>query len=224
MKTRILFFVLFVAALVAGCDDDDDDYSLGKFWVTTATVEMEDDNAYTLLTDNGDRLFPSATAVPWFDLKNNQRVWVNYTILGDATQNDLDYFVKINNLQELLTKGIITLTAENADSIGHDPVTITNYWFNDDYLTIEFKYGGGGTIHFINLAQDEDHPENEQGQPILEFRHNRNDDPYNTLLRGIVSFDLSELKTEGQNSIDFVLKAKGRDADEDFEEVVTYEW
>ncbi len=222
MKTRILFFALFIAALVTGCDDDDD-YSLGKFWVTTATIHTEGET-YTIETDNGDRLFPSATAVPWFNLENNQRVWVNYTILGDATQDGIDYYVKVNDLKELLTKGIITLTAANADSIGNDPITITNYWFNNDFLSIEFEYGGGGTIHFINLAQDEDHPENEQGQPILEFRHNRNNDPYNHLLRGIVSFDMSKLKTEGKNSIDFVLKAKGPVADEDFEEILTYQW
>ena len=41
------------------------------------------------------------------------------------------------------------LTPEKEDSIGHDPVEIRDYWFTGDYLTIIFRYGGGGTIHFI---------------------------------------------------------------------------
>jgi hypothetical protein len=103
MKTTWLLFALSVALLITGCETDDDDYSLGKFWLTTATVEWSGDNTYTLLTDNGDRLFPSATAVPWFALEDNQRVWVNYTILGESRHRSFDYYVKINNLKEVLT-------------------------------------------------------------------------------------------------------------------------
>jgi hypothetical protein len=105
-----------------------------------------------------------------------------------------------------------------------DPLTIVNYWFTNDYLTIKFNYGGGGVIHFINLVQDDNNPENSLGQPILELRHNRNEDPYNYLSRGLVSFDLSSLRKEGQTSIEFVLKAKGPDTGTDFEELLTYQW
>ena len=40
MKRRFLIGLLLVALTAFyGCKNDDDGYSLGKFWVTTATIE-----------------------------------------------------------------------------------------------------------------------------------------------------------------------------------------
>ncbi len=224
MKRRFLIGLLLVALIAFnGCKNDDDGYSLGKFWVTTATIEKGTINPYIIVTDNGDRLFPSASDVPWFKTRDGQRVWINYTILGDAEGN-IDHFVKVNDLAEILTKGILGLTPANADSIGHDPIDIRSYWFTGDFLTIRFVYGGGGTIHFINLVQDVDNPVNENGLPILEFRHNRNNDPYNYRMRGTVSFNLSALKSEDASAVEFVLKAKNFQGEQDFEKVLKFEY
>jgi hypothetical protein len=206
MRTRWLW-ALFALLLLPlwGCEEDDG-YSLGDYWITTATIEKGDVSPYIIVTDNGTRLFPSATAIPWFETRDQQRVWINYTILGDAT-GEFDHYVKVNNLAEILTKGVLQLTPENADSIGNDPVRINNYWFAGDFLTIQFAYGGGETIHYINLVQDVDNPVDEQGRPILLFRHNRNDDPANYELFGTVSINLYDFRVEGQTSVSFVLKS-----------------
>lgn len=141
--------------------------------------------------------------------------------MGDG-EGDVDHLVKVNDMVEILTKGIFDLTPEKADSIGNDPIRIKDYWFTDDYLTIRFAYSGGATIHYINLVRDVNNPENEDGLPVLEFRHNRNDDPYHYLMHGTVSFNLASLKDEAATSVDFVLKATDFDGHEPFEETLTY--
>ncbi|MBI9064173.1 MAG: NigD-like N-terminal domain-containing protein [Marinilabiliaceae bacterium] len=218
---RNLLFVLSIAAVFSSCSDDDG-YSLDKFWLSLGTIEGTQDS-YTVLTDHGDRLFPSANAVPGFEVEDGMRVWVNYTILGDAT-GEITYYVKINNLSEVLTKGIIELTPENADSIGNDALTIDDYSFTNQFLNVAFSYGGGGTIHFINLVTDVDNPTTPDGMPILEVMHNKNGDPYNYLRKGLVSFDLTELEEAGKTEVTFLLRAKGKTGEYEFEQELTYEY
>ena len=206
MRTRLSWaFVALILLPLWGCDLDDG-YSLGDYWITTATIEKGDVSPYVIVTDNGDRLFPSSTAIPWFETRDQQRVWVNFTILGDAT-GEFDHYVKVNNMSEILTKGVLELTPENADSIGNDPVRIRDYWFTGDFLTIMFSYSGGGTIHYINLVQDVNNPVDDQGRPVLLFRHNRKDDPANYALYGTVSINLYDLRVDGQTTVSFVLKS-----------------
>ena len=226
MKKFLLWSsLLSLVFLLPACEDDDDSYSLGKYWVTTGTVSTYGTKPYVITTDNGDVLYPSSSSIPWFNVYDGMRVWVNYTILGDTNgREDIDYWVKINDISEILTKGIFMLTPEKEDSIGHDPVEIRDYWFTGDYLTIIFRYGGGGTIHFINLVQDVDNPENEDGLPVLELRHNRRDDRKNYLMQGTVSFNLAALKKEGSNAVSFILKAKNFSDRDDFEKELTYEY
>ena len=71
---------------------------------------------------------------------------------GDTKARRIDHWVKINDMSEILTKGIFMLTPEKEDSIGHDPVEIIDYWLPAtiyNYLQV----GVGETIHFINLVQ-----------------------------------------------------------------------
>ncbi len=219
-----LFLVLTVVLFLgfSGCDDDNG-YSLGKFWISTATIETTGSNSYVIVTDDGDRLFPSASDVPCFDVKDKQRVWVNFTVLGEGSGN-IDYLVKVNDMSEILTKGILYLTAQNNDSIGDDPVKIKNYWISGDFLTIRFTYGGGKRIHYINLVQDAENPVNNEGKPVLLFRHNRKDDPANYLLHGTVSFNLFNLRVNGQTSVQFVLKATLPEGETPFEVTLTYNY
>lgn len=218
-KKTLLVLIAILLLPLAGCFDDDD-YSLDKYWVTSATIEKTGDS-FIIVTDNGDRLFPSATAIPWFQVSDNQRVWVDYTILGDAT-GDLTYFVKVNNMSKILTKGILTLTPQNADSIGNDAVKITNYWITGDFLSIRFIYYGGQSIHFINLVQDVNNPLNNEGLPVLWFRHNRNDDPANYRMQGTVSINLEKIKVDGQSYAPFILKSDGFDGVPAFEKLMVY--
>lgn len=221
MRKNLLLFIMVVLMVpFAGCNDDDG-YSLGDYWISTATIETGTTSPYVIVTDNGDRLFPSANAIPWFQVRDKQRVWVNYTILGDAT-GGLNYYVKVNDMSEILTKGILDLTPQNADSIGNDPVKIASYWFAGDFLTIRFIYGGGDVIHYINLVQDVDNPVNEEGKPVLLFRHNRKNDPSNYQIKGTVSFNLYDIRVDGQPSVPFILKSTPFDGETPFEKELVY--
>jgi len=226
MKTlrNILLLLAFVLTFSGCLEDEDEHYALDKFWIAMGTIE-EEENSFIVATDGGDRLYPSVNDASWFETFDGQRVWVNYTILGTSRGNQsFDYFVRINHLKEILTKGILELTPENRDSIGNDPLVIKHYWLTNNFLNIEFLFKGGGTIHYINLVKDIEEPETEDGLPILEVKHNANNDPYIYLLKGLVSFDISEMEVEEQPSVEFLLRATGESGEYEFEEVITYEY
>lgn len=221
-----VFIVAVLSIFMLSCNDDDD-YSLGKYWMTTGTVFKTSDYFY-VATDGGDNLWPTATNVNPEHLEDSMRVIVNYTILGDANDSETyDYYVKINSLKEILTKPIFNFTNETTqevkDSIGNDAVTITDTWFTGDYLNLQFEYGGGlGYVHFINLVKDTEGLETEDGEIILELKHNKNGDPYSYLQWGVVSIDISELKVDGESSVDIYVRAIDKDGEYQYNKVLTY--
>ena len=223
------FILLLISVILVSCIDDDDDYSLGKYWITTGTVVKTSDY-FSVTTDGGDNLWPSATNVDPENLENGMRVFVNYTILDDAEESSgYDYYVKINSMSEILTKPIFNFTDETTaqvkDSIGNDAVIITDTWFTNDYLNVQFEYGGGGAFtHFINLVQDTEDSETENGEIILELKHNKNGDPYNYLQWGIASFDISELQVDGQTTVDIYLRALDENGEYQYNKVLTYDY
>lgn len=222
------FIIALICLFMVSCDDDDD-YSLGKYWITTGTVEKTADY-YFVTTDGGETLWPSATNVNPDDLENGMRVFVNYTILGDGEDGgSYDYFVRINSMSEILTKPVFDFTAETTqevrDSIGNDAVTITDAWFTDNYLNIQFEYGGGlGYTHFINLVKDDEDLETGEGAIILELKHNKNGDPNSYLQWSIASFDISELQVDGQTSVDVFIRALDKQGEYQYNEVMTYDY
>lgn len=226
LKNGFLFALLSI--FIVSCNNDDD-YSMGNYWLTTGTV-IEIDDYFYIATDDGDNLWPSATNVDPGFVEDSMRVFVNYTILGDANDNeDYDYYVRINSIKEILTKPIFNFTNETSqqvkDSIGNDAVTIVDTWFTGDYLNVQFEYGGGlGFIHFINLVKDTEDLETGNGEIILELKHNKNDDPYNYLQWSVASFDISELQVEGQTSVDIYLRALDKQGEYKYNKVLTYDY
>ncbi|MDG5800187.1 NigD-like protein [Marinilabiliaceae bacterium ANBcel2] len=225
---KILFYTLtlILSLAIYSCSDDDDSYSLNKYWVSPATVEVDGAGNVSFVTDNRERLFPSGgiKGSSRDQFENGDRIWLNYTILSKS-EGAYDYLVMVNRVDKILTKDIIELNAHNADSIGNDPVRIIDWWFSKDHLSIRFVYGGGGKVHFINLVQDIDNPKNEEGIPVLEFRHNRNDDPYNYKMYGTVSFSLDYLVEQADEEVDeveFILKARPFKDEEPFERKIKY--
>lgn len=223
------FIIALLSIIVISCNNNDDDYSLGKYWLASGTVIKTDDYFY-VINDDGENLWPAATNVDPEYLNDSMRVLVNYTILGDANEGEIyDYYVKINSVKEILTKPIFNFTDETTqevkDSIGYDAVTITDTWFTGKYLNVQFEYGGGlGYIHFINLVKDTEDLETENGEIILELKHNKNGDPANYLQWGIASFDVSELQVDGQTSVDVFVRAQDEDGVFQYNKVLTYDY
>lgn len=204
-KASILFSVciLLLSTIFVSCNDDG--YSLGDIYAPRlATVMPLSDNTYYLVLDDGKTMW-DATGYA-YKPKYNQRVILYYTIL-DENVGGYDYYIKVRGIQEILTKDIIDLTAQNQDSIGNDPIRILRHWVGDDYLNIEFGYNRGGQkTHYINLVNNTTINNTNNEKVYLEFRHNANGDPQKNGTKGYVAFDLKPYQETGKDSIDFIIK------------------
>lgn len=227
MKKYVL--ILFTAVLfsfLSSCNMDDDGYSLNDAWVGFGLVHIESNStSFTIVMDDGEVLYPVSSGGPWYDLKNNERILVNFTILGDKenANHDEHYYVKINSLRKVLYKGIMDITPAIEDSIGNDPIKVRDKWIKNNLLNFELQYQGGNKTHFINLVKQPGDINLANGPVLLELRHNNNDDPGRIPLSSVVTFDLSSLKVAGKNSTPFKVVAKGLDGD-DFEFTGEYKY
>ena len=209
-----LMFVLF------SCDDNNK-YSLGDFRIDIATIEPVGDNAYALVLDNGDRLWPAATDVRYLP-KFNQRAIVNYTILSDR-QGEFTHYVKVNDIWNVLTKKAIELNAMNADSIGNDPVKVNGIWVGGDYLNVDFMFNYGGIRpHAINLVENTLSSTASPDAIDLEFRHNSYESANTMLYEGFACFDLKPFRKDDVDSVALSIKVKDWDGEKKYDVVYKY--
>ena len=211
MKNISTLFIIAVLSfgIFSSCSNEEDFYSLNDIWLSLGFIDTENTSGYDYIIycDNGDTLFPAANNVVNFKKHNNQRVLINYTILDEVNNAEKKFYVKINNIQEILLKDLVEINDTNTDSLGNNSATITDNWITNNILNIEFQYLGGFAIHTINLA----YVPNEEGlltNPIrLEFKHNANNDSGKHILTNLVSFHLDKLQIEGRNSVDYEIKS-----------------
>lgn len=198
MKKYVLIFLALPFLALTSCNDNDG-YSLNKFWIGMATVEnTANSNAFFLRSDNNNLLWVGATGIPGYRPRTGQRVIANYTILSDGNGN-YQHDVRLNNAYNVLTKEIFNVTPATQDSIGNDPIGINDMWIGGNYLNVEFFYGGQNRRHFINLVSDASKAYND-GRIHLEFRHNAYDDPATYRFNGIASFHLAPLLISPANT------------------------
>ena len=130
----------------------------------------------------------------------------------DEKKNDVDsieaHYVKINDNEKVLMKGILDITDAIEDSIGNDPIIVLDHWVSNNLLNLKLKYWGEQKKHYINLVK-------EPGiltagdQPFeLELRHNDNDDNQSIAFVSFVSFKLDSLKIAGLDSVRFKVSSK----------------
>ena len=198
MKKQNIYLItmmMMAMSMLQSCNDDG--YSLGDFVVRMATVHVENGNMY-LQTDNGQKLWPGATAIPWYKPVDGQRVWADYTILSDEISGtEYAHAIKVNYLYNVLTKTVDELTADNEESIGNDPAYIEEMWIGGNCLNVQFVIQRPvNEPHRVSLVENtlDDTPiVDEDGYICLEYRFNEADDVYNnTLRRSFVSFHLGE--------------------------------
>ena len=209
MKRKFILGTITLAICVAlglqSCDDNDG-YSLDKFWVDIATVETDSNSsAYWFVLDDGTTLWPGASDIRYLPVKG-QRIILNYTILSDH-MDGFDHYIKVNNIWNILTKEVIVLTAANADSIGNDPVKINDIWIGNNYLNVDFLFNYGGIRpHAINLVKNSLIPDPQDGKIHLEFRHNAYGSTNTNLYNGLVCFDLKPFQNNSTDSVTFAIK------------------
>jgi hypothetical protein len=205
---KFAFLLVAVMSIAFYSCIDDDGYSLNDYWLGFGIIQTESD-AYTIVLDDGDIL----QVVTWnvhpdhFDwLEDGGRVLVNFTILDDVTDEDGNvekYLVKVNELDDILMKGIMDINEENADSIGNDPIAVQDYWISDSLLNFHLRYFGSYKTHFLNLVQDPLDPTTEDGVVKLELRHNANNDDEAIYYSAYVSFSLNSLREDGTDVVSF---------------------
>lgn len=213
MKTLKHFaIVLFSVVMVTACSndmDEDSDFSLDKYWVNIATVKNPElKNVFFLQLDDSTLLWTAASAFHNYKPTDGQRVIANYSLLADKRPTGMYSFdVRLNDVYEVLTKPIFNITPATEDSIGNDPVEVTNIWVGSKFLNVEFAYYGYDKIHFINMVKD-DSKTYTDGKVHLEFRHNARGDANMYRRHGIVSFDISSLINTQVDSVPLVIHVK----------------
>lgn len=203
-----------MATLATSCLKDDDSYSLGKYWVGFGLVDKTGPERFTIHLDNGTVLYPVAGHIQGSWYENAGRVLVNFTILSDkkVTDDEKEYYVKINSARKILKKGIIDIYPAIEDSIGNDPIIIRDAWVSkNQLLNFELRYLGNYATHFINLVKQPG--EITAGdQPIeLELRHNKNGDREDYPFNAYVTFDMSAIQIAGLDSVRFIVRSTNYD-------------
>ena len=193
----LMAFCLTVTPVLQSCDDDDDGYSIGDFtpplW---ATVRLTG-NAFYLDCDVWGTLWPVNVDLDWYKPVEGQRVITTFNPLWDDYEG-YDHAVKLLGLQNVLTKEVETLTPDNAEAYGNDPVLIFkgDMSISGGYLNILFLQNvPASTKHRISLVRSEksDEQVDEEGYIVLQLRYNDYDDLTGRRAYGAVSFNLASL-------------------------------
>ncbi|MDX8339196.1 NigD-like protein [Draconibacterium sp. IB214405] len=217
MKKLAFGILMSLLVVFTGCLDDDDGYSLGDYWIGFGIYKGDGESAGTLVMDNNYVLVAvAANDGMWYEnFSDGDRVLVNYTILDEdeTSSSEERYYVKINDISDVLMKGILDITEEIVDSIGNDPIIVEDAWITDSLLSFRLKYWGYNQTHFLNLVKTPGELTAED-QPIqLELRHNANGDAESIPYTAYVSFSLNSLRINDLDSVQFEVTATDYEGD-----------
>lgn len=199
-KLLTAFLLLFVTMpLFQSCLDDFDGDEQPS--LTIGTLRIINGNDYYFALDEGTKMYPGdTTSINNYKLTDGQRTFIYFYPLEEKVDG-YDYNAQINHIENILTKDIYSMPAEKADSIGDDAINITNMWFVDNYLNIQYQlYHSNNTDkkHMLNLVVNEasDGKNDKEGYITLEFRQNANDDELIMPGNGLVSFKLDKIANQ----------------------------
>lgn len=187
MKTKLkaLFTLILMSLMVISLTScDDDGYAYDAMYVSIATVnKSENGDIHHFTLDNGEKLLIVNSWTPY--VPKNERVIINYTIIGE-NYNGYNYAIKLNNyVQDILTKDIVYIAPDDQagqDEVGNNKVNIESIVAKGDYITVKFNYymSDQNIVHSINMVSAENSLVQDSSNPIkLEFRHNNNGDKEN---------------------------------------------
>ena len=201
---KILFFILIA---FSACMDD---YKEPDSYYLDLAVMNHDGNNYLITTDAGVKLMAESLPVE-MEFDDNVRVNVRYRLLSPVdTSQGFSYWVYVDEIEEVLTKDIITINDENRDSLGSAPVKFYDVWITQDYLTVYFSFYAGTETHYFNLTFDE--KEQTDNDTIhLTFRHEDNKDIARHYYNGYITFKLKPLRDPEKS--ERVIRFRGKEYD-----------
>ena len=210
-----LLSVAMIPALQS-CLDDDNSWAeqFKDTLFSIGTVQALDGDDYYFLLDEGSKLYPTdRTDIRNYEAVDGQRAFVYFDELPDKLP-DYDYNAKVRYVENILTKDIYFMPPEKADSIGDDPINISQIWLTrDDYLNSEclFYHSNSESIkHMLSMVVNEaaTGANDEPNYVTLEFRHNANQDYQLEPGYGIVSYKLDSIASlmEGKEGLNIRVK------------------
>ena len=201
------FLIALIIPFFIACSKDEE--AIDDSIIKIATVENPaQSTSFYLNLEDSTRLLAVDSKLKYYRPKNEQRVIVDYTILSNRPSgSSYDHDVRVNDIYEILTKGIFSITSATQDSIGNDPIAIQDMWLSGDFMNFEFIYPGYSKTHYVNLVKD-DSKTYTDGKTHLEFRHNANDDYPSLNISGIVCFNLKSIRKAGATSVELVIHTK----------------
>lgn len=194
----VLLLILTMGVTVQSCIDLDDDDDNSNTALTIGTLKIIAGKDYYFALDNGKKMYPGDTTyIHNYTPVDNQRVFIYFQPLKQPATG-YDYNVQLYRLENILTKDIIPLTEQTADSIGDDRINPTNVWITGNYLNIEYQLYTSNNVdkkHMLNMVINETKTpsDNDSDYFNLEFRHNAYNDKGTTLAWGVVSFRLDKI-------------------------------
>lgn len=210
MKQKFIYLIavfIVLSVFLQSCIKDEEQK---KYWTSFATlIKEKKSDDYFFKLDFGGKIEPTEKITLKNKDEDSIRVVITYTIVTETGKgDDVVISAKVVEINRILTKEIIQLTAKNTDSIGNDEIIVSkkSMWLTDRHLNIVFGYYGANTKHIINLAKPTGKQIDEKGNQILELRHNTNGDFKENRFNGIVAFSLTSLKKDNADSIKFVVK------------------
>jgi hypothetical protein len=203
---KLIFALIIVPVMawsLAGCSKDGNG---DKFWISYGTVETVNSGGQPgmIVRDDGAELHISANMIPQAVFEAGDRLWVNYTILGDASDG---YQVRLNSAYEILRKDpVVKSEITEDDHVGDDPVRVVDAWFGGVYLNVYFGLmrQDPALVHYINLVVD-DEGVYDDGKVHVYLKHSAEGDAESRMSYGMVSFDITGLIPDGANSVDIML-------------------
>ncbi|WP_298112404.1 NigD-like protein [uncultured Bacteroides sp.] len=179
----------------------DDGYDKNAALLTIGTIHVIEGNDYYFELDEGTKMYPGdTTQLHNYHVVNGQRAFIYFTLL-DEKINGYDYNANISHIENILTKDIYYMPQEEEDSIGDDKINITEMWFTNNYLNIQYQFyysDNPEKKHMLNLIVNRNSngetTEEENDYITLEFRHNAYEDKQSKRGDGLVSFKLNEIE------------------------------
>jgi hypothetical protein len=203
MRNLLVFSLLMVAAFtMTRCNKDDG--TNNAIYNALGTVKISDDSTIVILDNNQRMLVKNVnelTTVP----KNGTRIIAYFNIVSETDPN-IDLVVNLLSWEQLLFKPVVKLTSTNSDSLGKDPINISKVWIAHNYLNVSFSFYAYNNTHTFDLARVMS--DTRTDTITLEIRHNADKDDLSNLYNGVMTFDLSSLKSTAADSVVLDIRAK----------------
>lgn len=207
--TAYLLIALTTISMQSCLNDWDNNYEdYNATSIAIGTLKIIENKDYYFNLDEGGKMYPGDTTyVHNYSLVDGQRVFVHFLPLEEKVAG-YEYNAQIYKIENILTKDIIPLTEETADSIGNDRINTTDIWIAGGCLNIQYQlyYSPGlDKKHMLNLVTNEtsNSPATDEDYVNLEFRHNAYNDIQQESGWGVVSFKLDNIaeQMEGKKGL-----------------------